>query len=392
MRLTALGNRCLILYSLHDIFDCALQSTDSTVNMALVGYSDSEGSDTEVVAKPAKVSAVRNAKASVQPVIDPSAPRKIKVDLPSLPTEDIELNDRPAKKARTSGGFGGFNSLLPAPKRAADAKKSGLSTGVSLKTSSEAAFSRAPAEEETPEWSSAPFDESSNATDHVIAPAVNESEQKPEGAKPAGNAMRFKPLSVANKKKPKKKSAVDMQEKAMPAAMATTAESERAAPRPPKPKVPLFSAGPEAAVSEAVEVPADTYEDEEPVEEEVGLPQQISTYSEQTNQDPNSLSAIATDLNLTEAQRRQLFGRKGQDVSAIKIANFNMDTEYAINEEARAAGETIEHRALKAVAPGKHSLQQLVNSANTQREALEDAWAAGKRSKTEGGNKYGWTR
>jgi hypothetical protein len=35
-------------------------------------------------------------------------------------------------------------------------------------------------------------------------------------------------------------------------------------------------------------------------------------------------------------------------------------------------------------------LQQLVNSASTQKEALEDAWAQGRRNKAEAGSHYGF--
>ena len=55
-----------------------------------------------------------------------------------------------------------------------------------------------------------------------------------------------------------------------------------------------------------------------------------------------------------------------------------MDSEYAANEQLRQAGEVVEHRAVKSIAPGKHSLQQLVNNARSQQENLEDKWAAGR--------------
>ena len=75
---------------------------------------------------------------------------------------------------------------------------------------------------------------------------------------------------------------------------------------------------------------------------------------------------------------------------SMNIAHFNMDAEYASNEHLRQAGEVVEHRAVKAIAPGKHSLQQLVNNARSQQDAMEDKWADGRREKGEGGAKYGW--
>jgi hypothetical protein len=35
-------------------------------------------------------------------------------------------------------------------------------------------------------------------------------------------------------------------------------------------------------------------------------------------------------------------------------------------------------------------LRQLLNAATTQKDALEESWAAGKRNKQEAGRKYGW--
>ncbi|EME44912.1 hypothetical protein DOTSEDRAFT_70825 [Dothistroma septosporum NZE10] len=94
-------------------------------------------------------------------------------------------------------------------------------------------------------------------------------------------------------------------------------------------------------------------------------------------------------MNLTPAQRRQLFGRNGKSAN---VTHFNMDSEYAHNEELRQAGEVVEHRAVKAIAPGKHSLQQLVNNARSQKDALDDKFAEGKANRSAGGAKYGWSQ
>ena len=110
----------------------------------------------------------------------------------------------------------------------------------------------------------------------------------------------------------------------------------------------------------------------------------------------NSLLAIAEDLNLPESAKRQLFGRNQSknssisELSAINVVNFNTDREYAANEELRAAGETIQHNPVRSIAPGKHSLRQLVSSATTQKDALEEHFASGKRNRKEAGGKYGW--
>jgi methylphosphotriester-DNA--protein-cysteine methyltransferase len=106
--------------------------------------------------------------------------------------------------------------------------------------------------------------------------------------------------------------------------------------------------------------------------------------------DPNSLTAIADDLGLSAGERRRLFGRNKGAGPTANVTYLNMEEEYNNNEQLRLQGQAVEHRAVKAVAPGKHSLQQLVNSAATQKEALEDAWAEGRRNKAEAGSHYGF--
>lgn len=355
--------------------------------MALVGYSDSEGSDSEtpnVAPVPAPTKAAPR-KTNFQKLVDPSAPRKIKVDLPALKPE-AEAEAPPAKKARTAGKFGGFNSLLPAPKRANDAAKKGLGSGVNLKTGAEPAFSRERVDPDPP----APVYASEGPSDspHSPLPAPAQDEP-PKEVKPIGNAMKFKPLSVAKKKAPKKK----IMPNAAPAAPSPVSQSVAETPKPlaPKPKVSLFS------VSQVVDLPssstaASEYKPflDEPQQANTEPLEQTTAAADPVHSNPNSLGAIADDLNLSAAARRQLFGRNKDAAAFANISHLNMDEEYANNQQLRAKGEAVEHRAVKAVAPGKHSLQQLVNVATTQKDALEDAWAQGKRNKAEGGTRYGW--
>lgn len=106
-----------------------------------------------------------------------------------------------------------------------------------------------------------------------------------------------------------------------------------------------------------------------------------------------SLDSIAADLNLSASARRQLLGRNHRDASktSSSIMNFNTDEEYAANEALRASGEQApQHNPVRAIAPGKHSLKQLVNAASGQKEALEESFASGRRNKREAGGKYGW--
>ena len=366
--------------------------------MALVNYSDSETSDTEATVAPATPKLTPPTK--VDKVIDRAEGRKIKIDLPAVHPEPSERADEPAaKRARTTGAFSGFNSLLPAPKKAATQNQNGLKKGVSLKTSSEAAFSRQPVQtthDGEEEGRAGSGNGGRGAVDTEPAQVVAEE------PKMVGRATKFKPLSVGNRKKPVKRTkaavGIDDDTNGTSAQESSAQTNEQGvkdvAPPPPKPKRSLFSvpaeeAGPSADVTtapyeslmeqhETADVSGGT--DHQTQQPGIGTPAQSN---------PNSLHSIASDLNLTPAQRRQLFGRHAKD-SEINIAHFNMDNEYAANEQLRQAGEVVEHRAVKAIAPGKHSLQQLVNNARSQQDAMEDKWADGRREKGESGKSYGW--
>lgn len=357
----------------------------NAINMALVNYSDSE-SDGETAPAPATAT---TAKATTKPAFQKAAPGRLQVSLPSLKPEvglksnDAELDGPPAKRARTGGAFSGFNALLPAPKKAVVLKK-----GVNLKTSSEAAFSRNPLPQQTE-------DNAYTAPDlSDVGEKKAEKHSPPPEPKIVGKATRFLPLSVSSKKKKKPLPKIPASEKivakgsdsAIPKDVATEVE-----PVQPKPKKSLFS-----VISDEQNVPIDSVTgDYEPITIESTRPshhgetsQPLDPQPSSAPTNPNSLEAVAASMNLTPAQRRHLFGRNGKDAN---VTHFDMDAQYATNERARQAGEVVEHRAVKAIAPGKHSLQQLVNNAQTQQEALKDKWADGKRARGEGGSKYGWS-
>ncbi|KAF2144219.1 uncharacterized protein K452DRAFT_223554 [Aplosporella prunicola CBS 121167] len=366
--------------------------------MNLVQYSDSEGSDAE--APPPPPAAPKQNK-NFQKV----NPHKIRVNLPA-PTDDAATDAPPAKKARTGGGaFSGFNAFLPAPKRSADdaAKKergTGLGKGVNLKTGAAPGFSRDVVAETGHEQQA----ELSRAPEQ----APQQQQQQPkEEVKLVGKTTRFMPLSVANKAKKKKKTpaAVLMANKGAAASPAPTPAASAAgapAPAPPKPKVSLFSLSTEDAVPAASTSGGDykpmLYTSTQQTRTDQASDDTATPYQNHSSSSgPQSLDAVAADLNLSKADKRQLFGRQrgnqsssGAGMSAINIVNFNTDEEYAANEALRASGETVQHNPLKSIAPGKHSLKQLVNAAATQKDALEEHFATGKRNKKEAGSKYGW--
>lgn len=363
-------------------------TTRATHAMALVNYSDSEESDTEALITTPAPKAAAPAKPKL---INRTESKKIKVELPQIRPEpgQADAQEPAPKRARTAGAFSGFNSLLPAPKKTG---QNAPKPGVSLKTSSEAAFSRTP----VPTLPTGGGDDDGNEAGKESLPvAVEKKEEEP---KIVGKPTRFMPLSVANAKKKKK----PIHGPKVPAAAKSISSPVGAASQQPvqdviqeeappkaKPKMSLFSFGGEEKTA-PTEKHSSSYQPEF-ADPEANIAEDAT--AAQTQQAPapssaNTLSNIASDLDLTPAQRRQLFGRGG--VNAGNIAHFNMDAEYRSNQEMAASGETFEHRQVKTIAPGKHSLQQLVNNVKSQTDALEDKWAEGRRNRGEGGSKYGF--
>ena len=367
----------------------------------LVGYSDSESSGDEAAEstqKPINTSEpVSTTKPSFRKRKDNAEPHKIRITLPEpLPEDDAsqESSEPAQKKIRTSAG--GFNAMLPAPKRqksvlASSARGRGLGSGISLKTGAAPAFSR-----EAPEMKSfqSQEEEIHNVSEDQGMNGISTPSEDTATAEPPkkpGSAMVFKPLSVS--RKPKKKTPVVSAPK-QPILLANGSNPSN------KPKVSLFSTPvldddtPRAIVGHYEPV---IYSESDQMREEDAIPDELYHTSEGSvpnqqsiNQPTPSLSSIADSLNLSASQRRQLMGRKGAGLADAKVMEFNTETEYAANEELRARGETVTFNAVRSVASGKHSLQQLVNLVSNQKEALEESFAAGKRNKKEAGAKYGW--
>jgi hypothetical protein len=406
--------------------------------MNLVGYSDSEGSDSEPTRPPTKLVAKPAAKAA-QTLVNPGT-NKVKVNLASLTSarhEEAEHDARPAKRQRTGGGLN-IDAFLPPPKQptktlanegssfaAKKAAGKGLGRGVNLKTGAEPAFTRSEAS------ASLDIDGEPKDIKEVIAelrrsrvPAGGDARSPVQSANDAstdavkevklvGNAMRFKPKSVARGPVKKK---VGITATTAPAPLppatkalsAATTEASRSRPipsqaAPAKAKVSLFSfggAGEDSVRAAANPDEADLDGDTDMAE----VPDDAFGHDEQAqlsrvpgqNSVPATSSSAMEGLNLSAAEMRQLFGRKagkgGQtpDLGSIKVVNFNADDQYAANEEWRAKGEIVQHNPVRGIAPGKHSLKQLVNAAATQADALEEHFAQGKRNQKEAGSRYGW--
>ncbi|KAF2846410.1 hypothetical protein T440DRAFT_229262 [Plenodomus tracheiphilus IPT5] len=414
--------------------------------MNLTAYSDSE-SDGEAPPAPKPI-AKPISKSSFQKVVDRANPGRIKVNLPgasqSQAKDDIQDDAPPAKKPRLGGGgLGGFNAMLPAPKKpnvnAISAATSantgarglgkGLASGMNLKTGAEPAFRREPKinmdeydedgnvikkepmkKEDFRAMLKLPLPKTEKKGEETAHTTAEIPQEKPrEAAKPA--APRFVPMSVGKGKK--KKPAVLRTANGLgdtlrnPASAPSTSQPlvEEVAPAR-KPKVSLFGVTKEA--EPAVQTASTgSYqpllygaedENDAPIPDEAFEPQiRHPTHIAPAPTGPSTssgLTNIASELNLSEAERRQLFGKKGKnapDFSSAKIVEFNTDTEYAHNEKLRQQGEQIQHNALKSISgTGKNSLRSLVSAATTQKDALEDHFAAGHRNKREAGNRYGW--
>ena len=233
--------------------------------------------------------------------------------------------------------------------------------------------------------------------------------------KNVGMAMKFKPLSVGRRPVKKKKASTGVGGGPSPAAGAATAgtvqaqgavvggQAQAPASTPkPKAKVSLFSvdaddeddtssAAPSAGIYQPMIYGASAHGEAAPTN-----PYTTSTHppppssAQPDTTTTTSLTSIAADLNLSAAERRQLFGRCSHSASAHKVINFNTDEEYSRNEALRASGEPVKHNPVRAIAPGKHSLQQLVSQVQSQKEALEESFAQGKANKRGAASRYGW--
>ncbi|RDA91478.1 hypothetical protein CP533_4576 [Ophiocordyceps camponoti-saundersi (nom. inval.)] len=346
--------------------------------MALVDYSESEGSESETewpAARPAPKKRVVDHRGKIIVNLPPPASS-------SSSNQKSPSSPPPAKRARTSGSglFSGFNSLLPPPKK--------TTRPVALKTSAEPGFDRG-AENGSP----AAVDAVAPAEASESSPQPQPSSQeKPARAEPMGKPTMFKPLSVARSAHKKKTKIVN--------ATATAAKGGDilAPPAPPIPtpkKRSLFSLHTEIEAS-APKTEASTMEystaplsDNAPASAPAAEPPDDDPppYYER---EPHRLDTIANDLNLSAAARRELFGRNASANAAQPVINYNMDDEYQRNEQLRAAGEQQIHNPVRAIQGGKHNLRQLVQNVQSQRDALEDSFAQGKSNRKDAGSRYGW--
>ncbi len=375
--------------------------------MGLVDYSESEssGSEAEHSTKQNAKVAPANSKKTFQKVVDRSNPGKIKVNLPQAApdTSEAKPDGPPAKRARTGGGgiFSGLNSMLPAPKNngampISRASASGAKPpGFNLKTSAAPGFSR--------EWNGVENTDNTTSTSTDLPPAKRDAAPSiPEGQKPAdevkmtGKPLMFRPLSVSHNTKKKKihKAPIPKQSAG---SNEYTSPSSTPAPAPAPKKVSLFSmhteeTGAPVGPSQSTGIYEPLFETGETDQLQNEYADYAASQQAAANAQAESVGAIADDLNLSAAARRELFGREGGGSQAAKrVINFNMDQEYQHNQELRASGEAQQtHNPVRSIQSGKHSLRQLVQNVHNQRDALEDSFAQGKNNRKDASSRYGW--
>ncbi|OAA44827.1 Mitotic checkpoint protein PRCC [Metarhizium rileyi] len=387
--------------------------------MGLVDYSESDsGSDIEGPPRPTPkpLPSQSTSKKPFQKVVDRSNPGKIVVSLPP-PTYASNPGEPPAKRARTTAGgglFSGLNSFLPPPKNVGKPVATSHSSapprlGVNLKTSAAPGFSRHVDEytERTAEdGTSAPSLDMNlpPSKKQDAAPSIPEGQKPAEDVKLVGKPLKFRPLSVGfNAKKKEKKnkpsSALNSTPQTSAEASGTAAAATPAEP-PAKKKISLFSMHTEQPPDPTPSSSNGTYEPlfESAYEPDANSAPYIDTdtaYYETpattATGNAESLDVIADNLHLSAVARRELFGRDGAQLAAKKVVNFNMDKEYQHNESVRAAGDQQAHRAVRSIqGGGKHSLKQLVQNVQNQRDALEDSFASARSNKKATSSKYGW--
>ncbi|KAL2164473.1 hypothetical protein VTH06DRAFT_3689 [Thermothelomyces fergusii] len=279
---------------------------------------------------------------------------------------------------------------------------------------------------------------STTASKAQAGPSIPEGQKPAEEVKLVGKPLMFKPLSVARKKAP----ATKAKKKDGPAAGAspspggaaaspngpatsTPAATSNTAP-PQKKKISLFSIGDDDGDGEAASSAPTTTTDstgayeplfasaehegggEEDVESEVTAA--YPTYHHQHHQhqqnhhhlyqqpppqqpaQEDALSSLASTLS--PAARRELFGRSASSSSSgnARVVSFDMEREYRHNEELRqsGAGAQLAYNPVRSIAPGKHNLRQVVNMAQSNREALEESFARAKAHQRDAAGRYGW--
>ncbi|KAK3899819.1 mitotic checkpoint regulator, MAD2B-interacting-domain-containing protein [Staphylotrichum tortipilum] len=406
--------------------------------MGLVEYSDSE-SEGEPVQQKSTPAPAPASKKPFQKLLDRSSGAgkgKILVNLSaaSAAPDTPEDSQPPAKRAKIAGGsrFSALGSFLPPPKKTGlaastpSARATGTTPapGVHLRTAAEPAFSR----RADGDGDSIGFDGDTTQTTSK-GPSIPEGQKPEEEVKLVGKPLMFKPLSVARKKAPlktKKKDSSAVAAGPTPSGAPRaniTATTKAAAPVPsaplPKKKISLFSIDDDEPATTAPAAPASAgaYEpvftsapEPAPTEDESNVTSAYPSYHSQptapvggqyhpNHEHEQAFSSLADTLS--PAARRELFGRSNDNGASrggggvlpanAKVITFDMEREYDHNEALRASGAAQQvYNPVRSIAPGKHSLRQVVNMAQSNQGALEESFARAKSNQKDAAGRYGW--
>ncbi|KAI6246769.1 hypothetical protein HI914_04929 [Erysiphe necator] len=360
--------------------------------MGLVDYSDSDLSDKEQQKlEIIKSSTFKSSKRKFQKVVDITNPGKIKITLPEVSSpEEENPQELSNKKIKLEGITRDFNAFLPAPKRNVPADNASyMETNTSKKRPLFCRELNEPSRFTT--ITGTQIVPPTENLDHLELQKLNMDEKK---IKP----LMFKPLSVSNKPSMKKKTTSRL---VLSTTISNLGSSANKSNSEKLPKISLFPLATEIkergsspkkesyqpilyGVSNTTNVDSNDINLEDEHQENISIPRSPPS---------SSLTLIADSLHLSDSERRQLLGRqKGNSKSAMatNVINFNTDAEYQHNEEIRATGEKTVNNPVRAIAPGKHSLKQLIHAAQSQKDALEESFAKGKSNRAEAGSRYGW--
>jgi hypothetical protein len=301
-------------------------------------------------------------------LVDRANPSKITINLPtSAEKHTIESEAPVAKKQKTSGGgiFANMKNALPAPKKTGSLPgKRGLGSGVSLKTGADKAFSkeRVPVEPKAPVEKAEPNDTANTTKPKDKKPEEKQSEEKESEdklvwKKPDRNPWEgmpiFKPQAVlqaeAKKKKKLAAKAAAAAAIATESTQATSSPSTSTSAAPAKSKF-AFDLGLTPQFEPETKPPPA----KGPYEPMFFKTANSHPAADLTTKDPSSKPMSPSkpadshgldSLNLSAADRRVLFGRKGQVPEGLDMKTFNVDEQYAANQEFAKSEEAAKAQA-----------------------------------------------